>query len=150
MATNAKVFIDTNVLLRANIASAPFHNEALEIINQLWDSETDLWISRQVLREYLSTVSRPQIFMQPLSSVQLVQRIADFQTLFHVADETAATTAELLNLLREFPVGGKQIHDANIVATMLVHDIDTLVTQNIEDFKRFSGKIGLIPLVSSA
>lgn len=76
MATNAKVFIDTNVLLRANIASAPFHNEALEIINQLWDSETDLWISR------------PQIFMQPLSSVQLVQRIADFQTLFHVADET--------------------------------------------------------------
>lgn len=62
----------------------------------------------------------------------------------------AATTAELLNLLREFPVGGKQIHDANIVATMLVHDIDTLVTQNIEDFKRFSGKIGLIPLVSSA
>jgi predicted nucleic acid-binding protein len=32
---------------------------------------------------------------------------------------------------------GKQIHDANIVATMLAHGILTLLTDNIGDFVRW-------------
>ena len=60
--------------------------------------------------------------------------------------ETAAVTARLLQLIKEYPTGGKQIHDANIVATMLVNGIDTLLTQNIDDMKRFENEITLIPL----
>ncbi len=66
---------------------------------------------------------------------------------FQIADETEAVTDQLIELIREFPTGGKQIHDANIIATMLVYGIDTLLTQNIEDMKRFSSKIKLVPLV---
>lgn len=42
-------------------------------------------------------------------------------------------------LLEHIPCGGKQIHDANIVATMLAFDIRQLVTYNISDFQRFAG-----------
>ena len=33
--------------------------------------------------------------------------------------------------------GGKQVHDANVVATMLAHGAGTVVTMNVEDFARF-------------
>jgi len=52
-----------------------------------------------------------------------------------------------LSLLKAYPTGGKQVHDANIVATMMVYQIDTLLTQNLDDMKRFSGIVKLLPLV---
>lgn len=68
------------------------------------------------------------------------------QSLFRVADETAQVTTELLYLIRNFPSGGKQVHDANIVATMQVYHIPTLLTLNIDDFKRFTPIIKLITI----
>jgi len=47
------------------------------------------------------------------------------------------------------PLSGKQIHDANIVATMLVHHIPALLTTITEDFKRFSHLITVLPLDAS-
>jgi predicted nucleic acid-binding protein len=41
-------------------------------------------------------------------------------------------------------VSGKQIHDANIVAAMLTNGIDTLLTLNTADFKRYEDRITLL------
>jgi predicted nucleic acid-binding protein len=54
-----------------------------------------------------------------------------------VADDTAAVTNQLLALMANYPIGGKQVHDANIVATMLIHGIPCLLTHNAKDFERF-------------
>jgi predicted nucleic acid-binding protein len=52
----------------------------------------------------------------------------------------------LLELLAAHPSAGKQVHDANIVATMQVHDVHRLLTFNTGDFRRFAGIIDLEPL----
>ena len=52
----------------------------------------------------------------------------------------------LENLLQNFSVAGKQVHDANIVATMQLHGIRHLLTNNGEDFARFSQLITVVPL----
>jgi hypothetical protein len=44
---------------------------------------------------------------------------------------------KLLMLVRQVEVGGKHIHDANIVATMLAQNITHLLTHNVADFRRF-------------
>ena len=41
----------------------------------------------------------------------------------------------------------KQVHDANIVATMQVYGIDQLLTHNVADFARFQPRIAVLPLV---
>ena len=63
-----------------------------------------------------------------------------------VADETEQVTLKLLELLKTYPTRGKQIHDANLVATMLTYGIDTLLTLNIDDLKRFEPAIQLMTL----
>lgn len=47
------IFIDTNILVYANVASAPFHVEALTTVLDYWKNGNVLWVSRQVLREFL-------------------------------------------------------------------------------------------------
>ncbi len=64
--------------------------------------------------------------------------------IFKVADENQAITSTLVGLLAKYKIGGRQIHDANIVATMLVNGIDILLTTNIEDFKRYEDRIKVI------
>jgi hypothetical protein len=68
------------------------------------------------------------------------------RTAFKIADETEAVTDQLLTLLRLYPTGGKQIHDANIVATMIVYGITTLLTNNVNDVRRFADRITIITL----
>lgn len=149
MENNAIFFLDTNILVYANVEESPFHEVALQAIQRLYDAGSELWISRQVLREYLATLTRPQQFTNVHPIEVLIEDVRLFQTQFRVAEDNAEVTEQLLRLMEEIPVGGRQVHDANIVATMLVYGIGQLLTHNVADFNRFSELISVVPLVGN-
>lgn len=140
------VFLDTNILVHANVAESPRHHVALETVKQFSEAGVEIWISRQVLREFLAVLTRPQVFLKPRPVSTITARVRQFETLFRIADENATVTARLLDLLERTPVGGRQVHDANIVAAMLSHGVTRLVTENTRDFKRFADLITVLPL----
>ena len=51
---------------------------------------------------------------------------------------------QLIELSRRCSFGGRQVHDANIVATMLAHGERRLLTFNEADFRRFGALIEII------
>ena len=53
-------------------------------------------------------------------------------------------TRALPALCREVPVAGRQVHDANIVATMLAYDEGRLLTFDQEDFRCYGDRIKLV------
>ena len=114
------------------------------LVDRLIDEDCELWISRQVIREYLVQVTHPHTFTPALTIDQVIQQWAQVEALFRIADETQAVTAHLLALLQTYPTRGKQIHDANIVATMRANAIDTLLTLNAADFRRFEDQITIL------
>lgn len=130
------LFIDTNILVYANVIETPFHEQALAAINTAHDAGRAIWISRQVIREYLVTLTRPQVF-ENLPRATVLEQVDQFIERFQVADDTATVTGQLVKLMGDFKIGGKQVHDANIVATMLAYDIPCLLTHNVKDFQRF-------------
>jgi predicted nucleic acid-binding protein len=146
MIMGVKAFVDTNILLRATLTNMEWHSEADKLLKQMLRNGVELWISSQVIREFIVQATHPKTLKIPLTIEDVIREISIIEQLFQVADETLAVRAKLLSLLQEFPTQGKQVHDANIVATMLVNEIDTLLTLNIDDFKRFSTKIKLIAL----
>ncbi|MHB8764627.1 MAG: type II toxin-antitoxin system VapC family toxin [Deferrisomatales bacterium] len=97
-----------------------------------------LWISRQVIREYLAVLSRPQTFSKPVPTSALSSDVRRFEQAFRVADEESRVTRALLDLVERVPAAGRQIHDANIVATMVAKGIGRVLTNNVGDFERFS------------
>ena len=67
----------------------------------------------------------------------MIERVRYLEERFQVADDTAAVTSQLVKLMEDFKIGGKQVHDANIVASMLAYGIPCLLTHNVKDFERF-------------
>jgi predicted nucleic acid-binding protein len=58
-AAHEPVFVDTNVLVYAAVPAFPLHVDAKAKLRELEADAAPLWISRQILREYLSALSRP-------------------------------------------------------------------------------------------
>lgn len=140
------IFIDTNVLVYATVVNAPLHEIARQVLQNLSVADNNLWISRQVIREYLATLSRPQTFTTPIPVATLVADVKYFENQFLVAEDNFQVTQNLLTLIEQIPTAGKQIHDANIVATIQAYNIPILLTHNVADFKRFATLITLFPL----
>jgi predicted nucleic acid-binding protein len=69
-----------------------------------------------------------------------------FQQKFRIADDIENVSRCLLELLESVAVAGKQIHDANIVATMRAYGVTSLFTHNSDDFKRFAHYIEILTL----
>jgi hypothetical protein len=78
----------------------------------------------------------------------LMTEVRHFTVRFRVADEGSLVTERLLALLADVSVGGKQVHEANIVATMQVYGIRHLLTHNVDDFTRFAAFVTVVPLVT--
>lgn len=142
-----KIFIDTNVLVYANNTLSPFCFSARAQLQQAFSNYESVWLSRQVLREFAVIISREMQSLGKIDFQLLESTIQRLEEDFFVAEDNQLITFRLLRLLEETNSSGKQVHDANIVATMLVHGLDTILTHNTQDFKRFSHLITLMPLI---
>ena len=142
------VFVDTNVLIYARHVNSPFHTDAVNRLDDLEAAGAELWVSRQTLREYLAGMTRPGAVSPPIPMHVLLADIRAFQTRFLIAEDGPTVTTHLEVLLAAAACGGRQIYDANIVATMLAHGIPNVLTHNTADFNRFSNHITIIPLIS--
>lgn len=149
MTASLPVFVDTNVLVYAKLAYSPMHAAAVHTLRTLQEENSVLWISRQVMREYLAAMTRPNTLTEAIPIASLVADVTSFAAQFQVAEDGPQVTERLLKLLTSIPTAGKQVHDANIVATMQAYSLSRLVTHNTADFTRFSGLISILPLTSS-
>jgi len=139
-----RIFLDTNILVYLANEDSPFHLRVMEKFREI-AGKSELWISRQVLREYAVVMTRPGIVGKPLSSKEAALDIEKWESIFQVADETEEVTGILVELIKAHDIKGKKTHDANIVAAMMANLIQTLFTLNADDFKRFK-KIQLITI----
>ena len=142
------VFVDTNILVYASFPGTQFYDGAGARLTELESDGVLFWTSRPVLREYLASTTRPGAVVPPPTLEGLSQAVRQFEAEFEIADEDAAVTRILLDLLKSRSVHGKQIHDANIVATMLRYRIPWLLTHNTADFTRYVPDINIMPLIS--
>ena len=138
------IFVDTNVLVYASQKQSKFHLQAATHLDQARQAGQELWIIRQVLREYLSVVTRPQPGQAPLSMSLAINDVQTFERTFNVAEDGSNVSHELTELLAQVPTGGRQVHDANLVATMLAHGLTRLLIFNVADFRRFGSWVEIV------
>ncbi len=142
-----RAVLDTNVLLAATDEARQEHEHAVAAIN-LWPaSGLVLYTSGQIMREYLAVATRP-VDQNGLGMARpdAVANVRALRARLNLLAEDIKVSDRLLELLETIECAGKQIHDANVVATMLVHGIDTVVTMNVNDFARFGDHVQVADL----
>ena len=81
-----------------------------------------------------------------LSQAEALGNVRALRGRLRFLDESEKVFDALANLLDAVPCVGKQIHDANLVATASAHGIGAITTQNVSDFTRFESYVQLMPL----
>jgi predicted nucleic acid-binding protein len=139
-----RIFLDTNVLVYADQPTSIFHHAARAAILSFEAAGDELWISPRIIREYLAVMTRanPSLPDQaPLTPAVAAKAAERLLTTFWIADEGPDVSVRLLSLVAARGISGRLAHDANIVATMLAHDIMRLATFNARDFPGFTDLI---------
>ncbi|HAN78893.1 MAG TPA: VapC toxin family PIN domain ribonuclease [Bacteroidales bacterium] len=142
-----RVFIDTNILIYANYSDSVLKDQARSKIIWYLQNDYELWISRQVIREFLVYITRFNFENEKLSSTELLNSVFNNLDQYNIAEDSNITTQKLRYLIEKYELSGKKIHDANIVATMQEYNITKLLTHNIKDFERFINIIEIIALI---
>lgn len=133
------LFLDTNVLLGATDESRPCHQAASKLLALAGSKGVHLATSGQVLREYLVVATRPAgVNGLGMPTTDALENVRQLRRRMVFVDESEAVSARLLKFVEDNDLAGKRIHDANIVATCQVHQIQHLVTANQQDFDRWA------------
>ncbi len=134
-----RLFVDTNVLLSATDRSRRSHAAARSVIERAGSAGWHLYISGQVVREYLVVATRPMdangLGLRVGEALANVDQLLARMTML---EENEAVGRELRALVASLHLTGKRMHDAGIAATMIAHAVDHLVTDNLGDFGMFS------------
>ena len=130
--------LDTNILLRRQDANHVQFGAASRALIGLREKNERLCIARQNLIEFRNVASRPlEKNGLGLSPFQADRELDVAERDFDTLPENDLIYVVWRQLIAAKGVSGKQVHDARLVAYMLVYGVTHLLTFNGADFKRF-------------
>ncbi len=106
------MLFDTNIFDSARNLQAPASAVTRAELVRAQDKDEPVCITRQVMREYLPVVTRPQTCSRPLLMTETLNGFAGMETTFDTLEDGSQVTDMLVTLCRDVQVAGKQIHDA--------------------------------------
>jgi predicted nucleic acid-binding protein len=134
-----EIFVDSGVLVRLVIRSSPGYDDARRAVKTLRGRGDSLVALTQNAAEFWNVCTRPPgvrggfglTIDATARKLRLIQRLVDIRS------DSEVIFNEWKRLVVAHSVRGVQVHDARLVAAMVVHDISNLLTFNTADFKRY-------------
>jgi predicted nucleic acid-binding protein len=141
------VLCDTGVLLRFLEPTDPLHNDARRAVTVLSGRGDEHVMAQQNLVEFWNVCTRPKSARQGLglSIAETERRLTRLDSMLSLMVELPSIITIWRQLVFNHSVRGRQVHDAKLVALMMAHGIDTILTFNGSDFSRFPGITAIDP-----
>ncbi|MBD2435471.1 PIN domain-containing protein [Nostoc sp. FACHB-110] len=131
--------VDTNVLLRSVDLSHPMNSDATKAISTLRGRGEQLHIVPQNLIELWNVYTRPtERNGLGRSVIEAQAEVTCLKMLFSLLLDTPTIYQEWERLVVAYGIRGVNVHDARLVAAMLVHKLTHILTFNISDFARYA------------
>ncbi len=144
--------VDTNVLIYAHLASFPEHARAKQYLQTLLsDPESVLVVTPIILHELVHVVTDGRRFDEPVKIEEAIAlaRLYLNRTNVECLDVGASSLERALALMERYALGRKRIADTLLVATLLDHGVNELVTCNESDFAVFEELAVVNPMSTS-
>jgi len=138
--------IDTNIILRLAQLEHPMRDDALTALTLLTTKGEEYYLTSQNLIEYWRTCTRPvERNGLGMTVSDSNAALADIEGIFTVLPDTPAIYVQWRRLVVVYGVMGVNVHDARLVATMLVYNLTHILTFNTRDFNRYTEIIAVNP-----
>ena len=130
--------VDTGILLRISRRDDADYRIVEVALGLLDQAGTKLYYTHQNIAEVWNVCTRPIAHNGfGLSIAKTVREIKAIERTMTLLTDGAAVYQEWRRLVEPHSVSGKQVHDARLVAAMIVHGVTHLLTLNTVDFKRY-------------
>jgi predicted nucleic acid-binding protein len=132
--------IDTTILGRLANVKDMQHAVAARAVLELHRQGEVMHVTSQVLVEFRNVATRPVSSNGlGLSTVDAAALAMTFEARFPLLAETPDIYLAWKALVDALGVGGKQVHDARLVAVCPVHSVSHVLTFNVSHFARLAG-----------
>lgn len=132
-----KVLVDTNVLLEATDEGRKLHQHALSVFSNAEEAGVDLFVATQVIREYLVVATRPLANNGlGMGMASALGNIAQFRRRASLIAESSQASELFLVWAARFEIGGKRLHDLQLLASASVAGMNSLLTGERAGFPR--------------
>jgi predicted nucleic acid-binding protein len=139
--------LDTNVLTYAYYADVPQYLAAFPLLDRAQEAGALRCPSPQVLAEFYSMIANPRRVSAPFTFDEALTEIEKLRQ--HPGLTLLPVPLDVVDrwvaLLREHPVTGRRVFNAQLVATMQGNGVPRLYTFNRADFEHFPGIEVLTP-----
>ena len=134
--------IDTNIILRIAEPAHPMCASALNALGVMRERGEERYLTHQNLVEFWRSATRPtERNGLGLTITEAEVELQRLEELFPVLPDVPEIYPEWRRLVLEYSVMGVNVHDARLVAAMLVHKLTHILTFNIGDFNRYAAEI---------
>jgi predicted nucleic acid-binding protein len=131
--------LDTNVLLRICDSASAHHPIAINTVATLLSRNEQIFLTAQNMIEFWAVATRPKsangFDWTGKQTEQVIERLLN---LFLFLGDSPDIFNHWQKLVAQYSVSGKQVHDTRLVAVMLAHNIQNLITFNTNDFVRYT------------
>ena len=131
--------VDTNILLRSCQPDHPMYVIAVEAVSTLLEQGEELYLAPQNIVEFWNVCTRPLdkngLGLTPEEADTEVTR---FENLLPVRLDVPEIHQQWRTLVVNYKVKGVNVHDAKLVATCIVHGLNSILTFNDRDFRRYA------------
>ena len=119
------IAVDTNILVYAHRADAPFHDAAVRVLRGLAEGNAAWAIPWPCVHEFLNIVTHPRLYRPPSTLAQALAQIdawTESPTLVFLP-EAEGYWPLLRTLLERGRIVGPRVHDARIAAICALHGV---------------------------
>lgn len=127
------MLIDSNILVYSINRSSPKHKLAQQFLQ---NNIGNLEIAHQNIFETLRVLTHPK-FASPMKPNEALKVVENILKACHIICPDEKTHYVTLLLIKKCKLVSDQIFDAYLVATALSNGIETIATDNTQDFKKF-------------
>jgi len=131
--------LDTGILLRLINGDDESHNVVRRAVDLQISRAEDLWITTQNIAELWNVATRPVANNGLARPPAAVAKSYDetIRPVCGVLPEAETHPDVFTTLLKHYEIVGKQVHDARLVASMLTWQINSILTLNERNFRRY-------------
>ena len=133
-----RVLVDTNVLLRSAQPSHPLCPQATYAVSKLLRQKDAVFFCSQNIAEFWNVASRPaEMNGLGFSQEEILEEVNSIENLLTLLPDIPAIYPVWKRIVQDHDVQGVKVYDARLVAVMSVYAIDSVLTFNVADFKRY-------------
>jgi predicted nucleic acid-binding protein len=141
-----RVLVDTNILLRSAQPNHPLFSLTAGAVAKLLREKTAVFYCPQNIAEFWNVATRPvEVNGLGFSTSETIQEIGSIENLLTLLPDIPAIYPAWKQLVKDHRVLGVKVFDARLVAVMKVYAVDTVLTLNAADFKRYGAIKALAP-----